>query len=88
MSAFAVISIQPNSVLDDAVRAVYPNDSHRVANNVWLVADTGLTTQGVCQKLGIGEGGIASVVVIKVDAYWGRAPKTIWEWLSIKASDP
>lgn len=78
MSAFAVISITPNSVLDSAVQTNYPKASHRVADNVWLVADTGLTTQEVCAKLGIIEtGGIVNVVAIKVDSYWGRAPTPI-----------
>jgi len=53
-----------------------------------LVADNGLTTQEVCARLGIGAGGITNVMAIKVDSYWGRAPRTIWEWLSVKASDP
>jgi hypothetical protein len=88
MSVFAIISIQPNSVLDTAVQTEYPNDSYRVANNVWFVADAGVTTQGVCKKLGIDAGGISGAIAITVDNYWGRAPKTIWEWLSVKASDP
>jgi len=88
MSAFAIISIKPNSALDGAVQTHYPTASHRVADNVWLVADNGLTTQEVCARLGIDAGGITNVMAIKVDSYWGRAPKTIWEWLSVKASDP
>lgn len=57
--------------------------------HVWFVADVGVTTQEVSSKLGVdGEGGITNVVVTKIDSYWGRAPKNILEWLSVKASDP
>ena len=88
MSAFALICTNPtNPALDAKVAETYPNDSYRVSPTVWLVADKGVTTQGVCKKLNIQENGIDSVIAIKVDSYWGRAPKTVWEWLSVKGSD-
>lgn len=91
MSAFAVISTIPqNPDLEKKVRDVYPGDHLRISPSiaVWLVADTGITSQGVCTKLGIASGGIDTALVVKVDSYWGFASKNIWEWLSVKGSGP
>jgi hypothetical protein len=88
MSAFALIStMQSNPALEAKVMEVYPNDNYRVSPTVWFVADKNITTQGVCQKLNVGADGVDNIIAIKVDSYWGRAPKTAWEWLSVKGSD-
>jgi hypothetical protein len=90
MSAFAVISTTPsNPALEAKVRELYPSDSStKLSPTVWLVTDQGITPQGVCDKLGVDGTTITHVVVIKVDSYWGRAAKNIWDWLSVKGSDP
>ena len=86
MAAFAVISTGPAGALEAAVKAIYTGSYQSVSPTVWLVADKGITTQGVSEKLGIGAGKIENAVIIKVDSYWGRAAKTLWEWLAVNGS--
>jgi hypothetical protein len=91
MSAFAVISTvaAANPSLEDIIRDKYPSDnSFKVSPTVWLVTDKGITAQGICDKLGVDGRTITDVFVIRVDSYWGRASKNLWDWLSVKGSDP
>jgi hypothetical protein len=92
MAAFAVISLteQANAALAAAISTAYPGAEIRIAPYAWFVADAATaTTQEVSTKLNITvtPGGIDSAIVIRVDSYWGRAPRNIWEWLSIKSKE-
>ena len=88
MAAFAVITTAPNEALNTAIGNVYSSAHHRISPTVCLVADTGVTTEEVCSKLGIQVGGISSTVVFKIESYYGLASKSIWEWLKVKGSEP
>jgi hypothetical protein len=91
MPAFAIMSTVLGShsqALGNAVKNTYPNDMYTLSDAGWLIADKDVTTQEVCKKLGVGEGGIDYAVVVRVDAYWGRASKAVWEWLDVKGAKP
>lgn len=90
MAAFVVISLSAAQYepLNAAVAAAYENNSLRMAPYAWLVADTGVTTQEVCKKLTIEIGKINSAIVIKIESYFGLAPRNIWEWLNVKGKEP
>jgi hypothetical protein len=84
MLIFAVTSNAENPELGAHINRVYPSANLKFAPNVWFVADTGVTTQEVSEKLSVWPGGIAGVVVVKVESYFGYAPTSIWEWFSVK----
>jgi invasion protein IalB len=91
MAAFAVISLtgETNAALAAAITGTYPDAELQIAPYAWFVADADTaTTQEVCKKLNIQvvEGAITNAIVIRVDSYWGRAPRNIWEWLSVKST--
>jgi hypothetical protein len=69
-----------------ALNRVYESANSKFAPNVWFVADSGVTTQEVSAKLDVKPGGIAGVVVVKIESYFGFAPTAIWEWFSVKTS--
>ena len=88
MSAFSVISTVPNNPsLIEAINRAYGDANIMIAQNVWLIADKGVTTQEVSKKLGIEKGGVDNTVILKIDSYWGMAPTQIWEWLSVKLAE-
>ena len=88
MVAFAVISTVPNSELAERVSSTYPNMSLILSGNAWLVADSLKTTQEVCEKLSIMQGGFSNVIVLRIESYFGFADPTIWEWLKVKGAGP
>jgi hypothetical protein len=87
MSVFAVIPVTPPSQVEQKIKEIYAANHVLVAPNVWFVADTGVTTQEVCEKLGVKKDGIPGVVVTKVDSFWGLANSQLWEWLAVKMKD-
>ena len=87
-AGFAVVSIAPNQALETAIAKSYAAANHRISQTAWLVADVGVTTEEVCQKLGVKSGGISGTVVFKIENYYGYASKSIWEWLKVKGSEP
>jgi hypothetical protein len=92
MAAFAVISLTEgnNAPLAAVIASAYPDAAIQMAPYAWFVADAATTTtQEVGTKLNIQvvDGGIDSAVVIRVDGYWGRASRNLWEWLSLKSKD-
>jgi len=87
MAAFAVISTADQNGLKSAVETAYAGAVQTVTGSVWLVKDAGVTTEGVCKKLGVGPDGIRSAIVLKISSYFGMAPPNVWEWLSSAGSD-
>jgi len=89
MAAFAILSVAlSNPALENNIREAYSEFTHKITENVWLVADKAVTTTSeVCQKIGVGENGLAGVVVLKIDGYFGYASTAIWEWLKVKAGE-
>lgn len=88
MAIFSVLSIAENPELRTKIETVYEKTHLQIAPNTWFVTDSGVTTQEVCAKLGIGPGGLAGVIVVKVENYFGFASSSYWEWLKVKAGEP
>lgn len=86
MAAFAVISTAPNDALAKHIAATYPDMSLSLSNSLWLVADANKTTQEVCEKLNIKQGGFSNAIVLKIESYFGFAAPTIWEWIKVKGA--
>ncbi len=86
MPVFTVLRLAGDNDLDGRVRVVYGSDSIKIAPNIWIVNDQGVTTKEVCDKLDASTGGMGQVVVTKMEGYFGFAPTHIWEWLSAKGA--
>lgn len=88
MAAFMVVSLAPSPTLDAAIANIYRGAYLALSPSAWLVSDIGATTQSVCSKVNIKEGGISDAVVIKVESYFGFASPAIWEWLKTRVAEP
>ena len=87
MLIFNVVSNIENPKLEAKIGEAYVGANFRFAKNAWLVADAGVTAQEVCEKIDVKIGGIAGVIVTKVESYFGVAPTATWEWLKVKLGD-
>lgn len=81
MAIYAVIASTNPELLKAAVVTQYGASHYEFAPNVWFVSDTG-SSKDVAEKLGITDGSVgASGVVLRFDAYSGRASVAGWTWL-------
>jgi hypothetical protein len=89
MSVFTVFAVAPNATLAANITTHYPNGDHfQFTPTIWFVSDAGVTAAQVCEKLGIGEGGIVGAVVTRIDSYFGNATNALWQWLRLKGVNP
>jgi hypothetical protein len=88
MSLFAIIRASEPEKLKAAIEKTYENNFKSIGPREWLVSDKA-SPEEVSNKLGISEGESGTGMVLKVDAYFGRAQKDIWDWMEAKlaASD-
>ncbi|BDV34253.1 hypothetical protein [Methylocystis iwaonis] len=84
MFVFMVASNVQNPELEAKIMEAYPSDNLRFSSTVWFVADAGVTAKEVCEKINVIPGGLAGVVVTKVETYFGFAPTVTWEWLKAR----
>jgi len=86
MAVFVILNVSgPNAALAAKVAEVYPNDNFHLNPSTWFVKDEGVTAAQVCEKLGIVvDGPVGSVVVVKIEDYFGVASKALWDWLLLK----
>jgi hypothetical protein len=82
MTVFAVVGISNAAAIGAAVVKVYGENHYKVADNVWLVPDSG-TTKDISDRLGIANNRLnATAAVFRFDGYSGYAPRAAWEWLA------
>lgn len=81
MPVYAVIGGTNPHAIKSMIVAQYGANHYEFTSNVWFVTDSG-TTKDVADKLGItkSENNIQGVV-LRFDAYSGRAPATVWTWI-------
>ncbi|KVF72343.1 hypothetical protein WJ17_03685 [Burkholderia vietnamiensis] len=60
-----------------------PTDLHEVAPDKFFIKFDGTTVE-LGERLGINEGVTGQGIILAVGAYHGRAPKSLWEWVSQK----
>lgn len=85
MAVFVVISDEPNPELAVKVAEVFPENFLNLGNGHLLIkAD--MTSQEVCQQLGIVKGGpFRSTIVFGISGYFGLHSTNTWEWLKTKS---
>jgi uncharacterized protein YccT (UPF0319 family) len=86
MVIFSVISNSENADLVAKIDSVYSANKFKIAPNVYLVADSGVTAEEVANKLELAEKKIAGTIIVRIADYNGYASKSIWEWLGVKES--
>ena len=91
MNVYAVIVTLPSlqSLAESAITTRFPDNSLKVADNVWFVANKEPVFE-FAKKLGVmgHEGGtLNSIIVIPVSLYWGYDSVATWQWLKSKMED-
>lgn len=85
MLVFQVTSLVADQTFQMKVEDVYRAANLRLGSTYsWLVADNGVTTKEVSDKLGLVPGSTANAIVVRVDSYFGLTQKDVWEWLRVK----
>jgi hypothetical protein len=91
MSVFTVLAVAQTPTLAENIAKNYPNgEAFSLTPTIWFVSDKDVTVAQVCEKLGVdvGKGGIAGVVVTRIDSYFGNATGALWQWLRLKGVTP
>lgn len=84
MQVFAVFDVSRPAEVEAAIRLHFPDDHLVLRDGQWLVAARLMTSRDVSDRLGISEGETGNGIVVAMDAYWGRASNSIWEWMSAR----
>ena len=84
MQVFVVFNVSRPVEVAGAINARFPNDHLPLEGGVWLVAGQSLTTRDVGDAIGISGGQNGNEIINPMEAYWGRAPSDIWEWVGQK----
>jgi len=88
MLVFLVTSRAESAGLEDKLVEAYPSANLKFSANTWLVADSGVTAQEVCEKINVKPNGISGVIVVRVDEYFGFASSSVWDWIRLKTGNP
>ena len=88
MQVFVIFNVSRPVEVGGAIIARFPTDHLQLEGGVWLVAGESLTTKDVGDAIGISEGDNGNAVIAAMEAYWGRAPSHIWEWIKQKRESP
>lgn len=99
MPTFVIIPTSPPTeanpnALNEVILEKYKNKSFRLPMGEWLVSYEG-TSKQLSDEMGLTptEKGLdipnpelPAAVILNVSAYWGRAGKDVWEWLSVNGA--
>jgi hypothetical protein len=81
MALYVVIGTINAPAIKAQIVAQYGANHFEITTNAWLLTDVG-TTKDVADKLGMSKADSGALgVVLRCDAYSGRAPATTWTWL-------
>ena len=62
---------------------------YKVTESSWfLIAPNTVITRELSDSLGITDGSVSGGILLRVENYFGRANKDIWEWLAAKMDVP
>lgn len=86
---FAVIAASHPDQLKPRIESEFPDTSLAVGIGQWfIIGPSTMTTQELSIRLGLTiPDEVSGAVVLSVNSYFGRAPLSIWEWLSAKMGD-
>lgn len=83
---FAIFAITDTEAVETKLQSIAPWLSLNVGSGQWvIIAPPATTTKEVSDRIGMGEvNPITSGIVVRVDSYFGRQPKSVWEWIATK----
>lgn len=81
MGVFVVIPLKPNKELEKKLEA-FDNKALRLPSGEWLVAFDG-TSKQLCDSVGISVVGASPTLVVAMNAFWGLADPSIWEFVAL-----
>lgn len=85
MPVFAVISPSDPPKLKNALEKHFKDNYVELPRGAgWLAFASNTTAVEVANKLGVSEAETGTAIVFTIAGYWGRAPTSLWEWLSVK----
>jgi hypothetical protein len=70
--------------IETAVKKAWPDQLSQPVANGWLVADSSELPAPVYEKLKEAYGGDVSVLVTKLDKYYGWYDKAVWDWIEAR----
>jgi hypothetical protein len=87
MAIFAVLTDKPCPALGEKIAELYPRDFYKLSDAQWLLrAD--IIARSLAEQLDIRSGKYGRAIVIRTTgSASGWHSKTVWEWLTQKASD-
>lgn len=68
----------------DAIKKAWPGDLSINVTNGWMLADTTELPAPVYEKLKAAHGSDVSVIVAKMDKYYGWYDKAVWDWIEAR----
>lgn len=86
MSVFAVIAFEGGKgrPVREAVIEYAPDNNYPIPGApAWLVVHNG-TASELSKRLGVTDGKTSNALVVRVEDYFGRAPRDVWEWIKVK----
>ena len=87
MTVFVLLEDNPRDALAAVIKREFPDDHLQLHTGHWLIKADGITTQGLCERLGIVEGsGFGGTAAFAVSGYYGLHTSNTWEWLKTKWS--
>lgn len=89
---FALFAVSVPQAMEQKLQSVGPQVSllnYRVTDNSWLlIAPNTVITRELSDSLGITDGSVSGGILVRVENYFGRANKEIWEWIVAKLDVP
>ena len=84
MQVFAVFGLGDFDWIQSAVQMHYESQDYRDVGHAFLVADKGITSQQVGEKLGLNSNAASRSIIVPVTSYWGLHAPDTWEWIRVK----
>jgi len=83
MSIFVVIPTRDQENLAKRIGELGDHSSHKLPKGEWIVSYDGTSIE-LSSRLGLNKTDGNAAVVFAVNAYYGNAPTSIWEWLKAR----
>jgi hypothetical protein len=89
---FALFAVSNPKAMEQKLQnwgAPFPVLDYKVTESSWfLIAPNTVITRELSDSLGITDGSVSGGILLRVENYFGRANKDIWEWLAAKMDVP
>ena len=85
MQVFVAFNLSDPEAVRSRIASHYSQENcYGSVPNCFFIATNGETTRQLATKIGLGDDGVSSGIVIPVTSYWGRDRSELWEWISVK----